>query len=189
MKLLITRDNIREFRPLPKSMEPARILPYIQEAQQLELKRLLGDAFYLDFMTNYDNASVTYDKYRDLLNGKTYSYGGNTIEHPGLTGFLAYHTLAKFINNNQVNATSFGVVVKEWEGSKPVESASIRQVVTELRSNALALQADIEKFLSANASTYPLWAPTGPVPASGAMFFDPDDDNRQAANGRDLISW
>ncbi len=190
-KLIITIDNIREFRPLPASMQAARILPYIQEAQQIDLKNLLGDALYLDFMTKFDDSAqgATYTAYQDLLNGKSYSYAGQNVEHPGLVGFMAYSALARFFANNQVNATSFGVVQKEWEGSTPVSSDMIRQTVTELRSNALALRADIEKYLTANSTTYPLWAPKdGPV-TNGAMFFDPDDEQMKAANGRDLISW
>lgn len=188
-KLIITVDNIKEFRPLPNQLAPARILPYIMEAQQIDLKQLLGDALFLDFMTNYDNVSATYDKYRDLLNGKTYSYGGQSIEHPGLVGFLAYSTLVRFTLNNQVNSTSFGVVQKEWEGSTPVSGDVLRQTVAELRSNALALKADIEKYLSANSTAYPLWAPQDSPVTNGAMFFDPDNENMKAANGRDLISW
>lgn len=189
MKLLITIENIKEFRPLSASLPAARLQPYIQEAQQLDLKRLLGNALYYDFMTNYDNVSATYDKYRDLLNGKAYTYAGNTVEHPGLTGYLSYCTLARFMANNQVNATSFGVVQKDWDGSTPVDAQTIRQVVSELRSNALALEDDIRNFLSANATTYSLWAPDGPSPNTGAMFFDPDDAQAQASNGRTLISW
>src|SRR5262245_19626246 len=144
-KLCFTIDNLKEFRPLPAAMPAARILPYMAEAQQIDLKALLGDALYLDFITKFDDASqgATYTAYQELIKGKTYIYGGRTVEHPGLIGFLSYSALARFFANNQVNATSFGVVQKEWEGSSSVDANNILHTVTELRSNALAFKADI----------------------------------------------
>jgi hypothetical protein len=190
MKLIITIDNIREFRPLARTIDPARIQPYIQEAQQIDLKQLLGPALYLDFYTKYDDSSqgATYTAYQELLKGKTYTYGGKSIEHPGLIGYLVYSALARFMPNNQVNATSFGVVMKDWEGSTAVDANMMRQVVTELRSNALAFKADIEKFLSSNPTNYPLYAPSDGSFNNGPMFFDPDNDQMYHRSGRTLDS-
>jgi hypothetical protein len=185
MKQLITIDNIREFRPMAKTIDPARILPYIQEAQQIDLKQLLGDALYLDFYTKYDaTGDPSYAAYQLLLKGTTYSYGGRTVEHPGLIGFLVYSALARFMPNNQVNATSFGVVQKNWEGSEAIDANMMRQVVTELRSNALAFKADIEKYLSSNPTIFPLYAPSDGSFNNGPMFFDPDNDQTYHRSGR-----
>jgi hypothetical protein len=190
MKFVITIDNIREFRPIARQITPDRILPYIQEAQQLDLKRLLGDALFLDFLTKFDDSTqgATYTAYQNLLNGVNYTYGGNTIEHPGLIGYMAYSTLARFFANNQVNATSFGIVQKNWEGSEPVSGEVLRSTITELRSNALALRSDIEKFLSSNPTLYPLFSPDGSVVLNGPLFFDPDNDSLYHRSGRTLES-
>lgn len=185
-KLCFTIDNIREFRPIAKTITSERVTPYMKEAQQIDLKELLGDALYLDFMTKFDdsNQGATYTAYQELLKGKIYMYGGRSIEHPGLIGFLAYSALAHFFANNQINATSFGIVQKDWEGSTPVDAATLRQTITELRSNALAFKADIEKFLSANSVTYPLYSPGDTMPGNGPMFFDPDNDTLYHRSGR-----
>lgn len=179
MKLLITIENICEFRPLSKGIPAVRIQPYIQEAQQFDLKRLLGDPLYVDFMTYFDNADVAYDKYRDLLNGKNYVVDGNTIEHPGLRGYLSYMTLARFFNNNQINVTKYGLVEKNGEDSTPLDWKAIAAAVAEIRSNGLNLQVDIQKYLRSNPTTYPLYnyqdgSASGQL---GVKFFDPDDIN------------
>lgn len=189
-KFVITIDNIREFRPIAKTIDATRIGSYIQEAQQIDLKQLLGDALYLDFMTKFDDSTqgATYTAYQELLKGKTYTYGGRSIEHPGLIGFLAYSALARFFANNQINATSFGVVQKDWEGSTPIDAKTLQMTITEIRSNALAFKADIEKFLSSNPTTYPLYAPDESAPGNGPMFFDPDNDTLYHRSGRTLES-
>jgi hypothetical protein len=189
-KQLITIEQIRQFRPASKSIPADRITPYIYEAQQHDLKPLLGDALYYDFMTRYDqSADPKYSAYQDLLNGVAYQYGNITIEHPGLTAFLVYFTLSHFYVNNQVNVTPFGLTTKKTDESDPVDAKMMANAIAELRAIALSYQADIVKFLTTKGAVYPLYnyqdgSALGNV---SVKFFDPDD-NRNPGNGRTLTS-
>lgn len=193
MKLVITLDEMREFRPISKGIDAGRIQPYIQEAQQFDLKRLLGDPLYVDFMAKFDVAGdPQYANYQTLLKGTSYTYNNTSIEHPGLIGYLSYHALARFFNNNQVNAVKYGLVVKETDQSTPIDWKVIAASVSELRSNALALQADIQKYLRYNPALYPLYQYNDGSASgqTGPRFFDPDDVNGGSRPGdRTLISW
>lgn len=189
MKLLITIQNIKEFRPTSEGIPAERIQPYIQEAQQFDLKRLLGDPLYVDFMARYDNAGDgKYAAYQDLLNGKNYTVGGITYEYPGLRGYLAYMSLARFFNNNQVNVTKYGLVTKSGEGSEPLDWKAVAVAVAEIRSNALALQVDIQKYLRSDPTNYPLYTyQDGSASGqTGVKFFDPDDAAGVRPNDRTL---
>lgn len=180
MKLIISIENLKEFRPISETIPDERILPYIQEAHQLDLKRLLGDALYVDFLARFDQTGDSkYAAYQDLLKGKTYTSGGVSVEHPGLIGYMCYSALVRFYTNNPINVTKFGIVAKKDEKSEPVDSRVMASAIDELRSNAAALQVDIQNYLSSNLSLYPLYSySTSQPPSMGVRFFDPDNVGR-----------
>lgn len=192
-KLIISLSDIAEFRPLAADIPIERINPYIQEAQQIDLKQLLGDALWLDFLTRFDNSDDSkFNDYQKLLSGTTYTYGNITIEHPGLIGYMVYMTLAKFYANNQINATKYGLVMKSADQSTPIDIKAIQMAITELRSNALALQVDIVKYLTTNGALFPLYVyqDGSALGQTGVKFFDPDKDrNYSRYNGRNINSF
>lgn len=190
-KLIISPSNIYEFRPLAKDIPADRIMPYIQEAQQIDLKQLLGDALWLDFLNRFDvSADSKYAVYQQLLVGSTYTYGSVTLENPGLIGYMSYMTLARFYANNQISATKYGLVMKLNDQSQPLDAKAVQNAITELRSNALALQNDIVKFLTANGTSFPLYVyqDGSALNQNGAKFFDLESTGPYY-NGRTLTSF
>lgn len=165
--LLITIDDIREYRPV-SSLDAKRIDPYILEAQENDLRPVLGDALYFDFLTNIDTT-----KYRDLLNGKNYIINSNYVEFPGIKPMLCYYSLARIVVNNPLNITSYGVVQKTVNESQPVDAAMLGKLVTELRSVALSYQNRLKDFLLNNMTTYTLYnsRTTSETNSTGFSFF------------------
>lgn len=158
-KHLITRTNIAEFRPLSSSIPEERLTPYIIECQQVELRGLLGEALFVDFLGKFDvSGDPQYNNYQDLLNGKTYTFGSITYEHPGLIPFLVYHTLARFMRNNPINVTSYGITRKTSEGSEPIDNKTLDASIDELRGIASTYEQQIKDYLSRNQSSYPLYS-------------------------------
>lgn len=192
-KILITESNIREFRPMSKDIPLDRLTSYIQEAQRFDMKKLLGDVLYVDFMAKIDaSGDPQYNNYRALLMGGNYTYGGLTLENPGLIPYLVYMTLVRFYNNNQINATKYGLVYKNPEQvSERLDPKEIAVAVAELRSNALALQNDIVKYLTANGTLYPLYAyqDGSALGQTGVKFIDLNNDVYPSKNGRTLTSF
>ena len=82
MPNIITIQDIKEVRPLAQ-LDPQRVDPYINEAQENDLRPILGDALFYDFITNIDTT-----KYRELLNGKTYTKNNYSIFFPGVKPML-----------------------------------------------------------------------------------------------------
>ena len=162
-KYLIDVEDIKRFRPLAE-VDAARINPYILEAQSHDLRPILGDALYSDFMKNFDNTNVLYDHYRDLLNGKEYTYQGYTVAYEGLREMLAYFTLHRFVVMNGIHFSRFGTVRKlNGEKSEPVSTEELRMVTSDLKSNGIRAASLVTKYLIYNSATYPLY-PQGPVP-------------------------
>lgn len=187
-KQLISITDLKVYRPIGDLTED-RALPYIVEAQQIDLRSILGDSLYVDFMTRVDvTADSKYAVYQELLKGKNYTYSGTVYEHPGLIGYLAYMSLAKIYAGNSINVTKYGVTQKKQEDSEPVSREIILQEVNALRSMGMAMQAQIILFLQRNPVAYPLFnsAEAGSLNPSFS-FFDPD--KQSVRSGRTNISY
>lgn len=152
---LVSLTDLKEYRALGNIPEK-RAYTFIQEAQENDLRPILGDPLYKDFMDN-----LTQTKYIELLNGKAYTVSGYTIDFPGVKPMLCYFALARIVANNQVNITSYGVVQKSVEQSEQVEPAMVKMQVTELRSVAISYQNRLIEFLRESQTTYPLYNAVG----------------------------
>lgn len=173
MAFLISKTDIKEYRPTA-DLPNERIDVYIEEVQKSEMRYLLGEPLYYDFITKYsDSGDPMYNNYQNLLNGTTYTYNSETIEFFGLKPMLVYYTLARFVVQNPVNLTRYGVVQKTNNNSQPLEVSQIRMVETSLKGEAVRYQNDAEKYLLENNTTYPLYNKrlSKPVNSSSFKFF------------------
>jgi hypothetical protein len=172
-KLLINITDILNVRPASKEIDQSRIEPYIQEAQRHDLRNILGEALYFDFISKFDvTGDPMYANYQTLLNGGTWSYGGQSRQYFGLRDMLSYFALARFVKNNQMNVTRFGVVQKTNQNSEPISQASLNDLITELKSVAISYQSQVIEFLTNNTSTYTLYGFSKPVQTTGFRVFD-----------------
>lgn len=154
--LLITVDDIKQYRPV--SLDQKRCDPFILEAQENDLRTILNDALYLDFVEKvFDTSDAMYSHYQNLLLGCNYNLNGKTINFPGIKPMLCYYTLSRIITNNQINITAYGVVQKVIDESTPIDSATLKMLVTELRSVAISYQSRLVEFLENNKNIYQLY--------------------------------
>lgn len=151
MPNIITIQDIKEVRPLAQ-LDPQRVDPYINESQENDLRPILGDALFYDFITNIDTT-----KYRELLNGKPYSKNGYSIFFPGVKPMLCYFSLSRITQNNAINLTSYGAVQKTMQNSEPIDQRILGALITELRDVANSYQTRVVEFLNDNQTTYPLF--------------------------------
>lgn len=154
---LISQDDVTTFFAMAE-IPQGRFDPHIIKAQDLDLRPVLNDALYYDFITKYNSTGdPMYAAYQTLLNGGAYTYSGQTIEYPGIKPMLCSFTLARFLPMNPINVTRYGVVNKVNPQSAPVDQSQIKYAVDSLRADAVKYQGDVIKFLSNNTATYPLY--------------------------------
>ena len=151
MPNIITIQDIKEVRPLAQ-LDSQRVDPYITEAQENDLRPILGDALFYDFITNIETT-----KYRELLNGKIYTKDGYSVFFLGVKPMLCYFALARIAQNNPINFTSYGMVQKTMQNSEPIDQRILGALVTELRDVANSYQTRLITFLKDNQTTYPLF--------------------------------
>lgn len=160
---LITQADVVKFHPMAQ-IPQGRFDPYILKAQELDLKPVLNDSLYYDFLTKFNSETdPMFEDYKTLLNGGTYTFSGQTVNFPGVKPMLCAYTMARFLPSNQINVTRYGVVGKLNPQSEPTPGASITYLVNNLKAEAMAYQNQLEQFLQQNQTTYPLY---GSYPSS-----------------------
>jgi hypothetical protein len=126
--MICTIDDIAAIRPIAVNIPDERLTPYIKEAEELRVMPKLGIDLYQDLQDN-----PTKEGYDILLNGGKYSTGSGSCAKDGyclgLKAAIAYLVYARFVLQNQVNVTAFGVVSKTvMDGSAMVDSSTLSRV-------------------------------------------------------------
>lgn len=165
MDRLISLSTIQEFRSVSSNLGTDRIDHLIEEAQEFDIKPILGPALYLAFINGLAMSPQT-TIYDDLFNGKTYLDKGiqENISFKGVRAALAYYSYARLLLNQDLHVTASGLVSKEEQWSKSAEEKRIQAQVSAARAAAGALENDYIKFLNDNSTDYPIWEKTCIIP-------------------------
>lgn len=146
--MITTVDYIRRVRPIAQNIDGLnRIEPYIREAEVLNILPQVGADVYrwldeTDFtgdgpwtFTNTSGRAVTITKEQHdaLLFGGYYNAPCQSGHSMGLVAAASYYAYSRAVLDNQVNVTSFGVVIKRTEFSNPVDSSTLIQVSREAK--------------------------------------------------------
>lgn len=138
--MILNYNDIRNVRPIAENInDPARLEPYIREAETLRLVDAIGAGLYrwldeTDFSGlgpfQYGGVTVTKDQYTAAMEGGYYDGGRSE----GLKIAIAYIAYSRFIVNNPINPTAFGVRYKDGEFSTRVEDNIIIRSSNEARN-------------------------------------------------------
>ena len=109
---LITYKEVHELaRKMSQHIEADRIDMYIREAENMDLKPVLGDGLMIAIKGNPS-------AFKALLNGGVYvDRNGVKKSFEGLKSALAYFTYARFVRNDDGHVTRSGFMVKDNEHS------------------------------------------------------------------------
>ena len=151
----IDRTEIARHREISKNVKEEKINPYIEDAQRLDLKPLLGEKLY----NAIDKASADHTL---LLDGGEYEYNGETYDHPGLKKVLSIFTHARYVMFGSYTDTAFGFVEKASQDSRPVADAHKRSLYTQNQQTAAAYFNEVAIFMS--RTSYDLWKTSGCAP-------------------------
>lgn len=150
--MLIDKTEIAKHRQISQSVRDDKINPFIEDAEFLDIKGLLGELLYNDIVAN-----PTDQKNLDILNPKTYTYGDYDYKHQGLKKVESIFAYARYILSGSNTDTGFGFVNKTSQDSDPVDSAQKRIIYKKEIQTAHLYFNEIKTFLNRNTDTYPLW--------------------------------
>ena len=151
---LISITDFTNNKYLSQNLDDSDVDPVIDEAQEFDLRPVLGRELYLDFLNN-----VTDTKYQELLNGKEYTPTGyiNPVKFQGVKEVLKYYVYARMVVLDGVKNTNAGFVHKTLENSERLSGTQRTQMIAQARSGAKAHEDEMVFFLDNFYTTYPLW--------------------------------
>lgn len=150
--MLIDKIEVSKHREISRNVRDDKINPFIEDAELLDLKPLLGDAIYFDLVKN-----KTEIKYAELLNGKEYLVNDITFSFVGLKKILSIFVDARYKLFGSYTDTAFGLVEKNHNDSSQVSQEGKKDIYTKNRQIAYQYFSDVKKFLDNNKTDYPLW--------------------------------
>jgi hypothetical protein len=157
MNPLITLQDIREIKSISLNLNSNKELdPHILEAQDFDLRPLMGDNFFLDFLEDFED-SPSLSQYSDLWNGCTYTFQNEKFKHEGLKAVLAYHSFARYTSEANIQSTPTGFVHKTNQYSEKVEDKAISRKVAQARSAAQICEGRVIDYICRHKSLYPLY--------------------------------
>ncbi len=164
-QMILKPQDLRAIRPIAENInDTARVEPYIREAETLRLVDLLGATLYkwieeTDFTAagpfvftkdNGERVELTSKEADTLLNGGYYTDGcGNGRMTDGLKTGIAYLAYSRFVMNNPINPTAFGVRYKNGEFSTEVEDSVLARTAAEARKVGEAYLAKAMEYVKA----------------------------------------
>lgn len=152
--MILNYNDLRNVRPIAENInDPARLEPYIREAETLRLVDAIGANLYrwldeTDFSgpgpfqygdvniteglvpITKNQVTITKDQYTAVMEGGYYEGGRSE----GLKVAIAYIAYSRFIVNNPISPTAFGVRYKDGEFSTRVEDNIIIRSSNEARN-------------------------------------------------------
>ena len=119
-KTLITVEEARTLaRPL--LMHDEKVMPFIVEVEQTQIKHALGESLYRDL---HDEEKVADRVYSDLLSGGEYEdCCGKYHSFSGLKVTIAYLVYVKTLMCGDVESTRFGFMQKDGQYSQHISTA------------------------------------------------------------------
>lgn len=152
---LITVNDIKSIKSISDNIDNVeRLDPYIIEAQDLDIRPFLGELLFYDIATN---PSTTPNA--KLLAGGTYIDDTYTLFFDGLKIAIAYFAYARFIANQGINITRFGIVKKLVDNSEAISQETVSHLAGNARSVGQAYLVQVERFLDHDATiTTPLYS-------------------------------
>ena len=155
---LIALSDFADIKEVSTNINDARILPYVREAQRIDITKFLGEALYYQFLNDHTTGEWTLTNFANLYNGATYESGGETVYCHGLKLVLLHFSLARFYKNQDITITSYGIrVLSEGDLSERELLTQIRTKSREAISIAIVYQNECDRFIRKNISEFALY--------------------------------
>ena len=160
--MIITTEDIRAIRPIAENVnDEKRLVPYIDECENLFLIPILGASLYkkLDeaaLMTNSgipiatNEVQLIYlaENIKEIYEGCYYE--NDTKYHNGLKKAMGYLVYSRFVRNQNINVTAFAVVTKQGQFSETVDEKTIVRTANDAEKIGLEYLRQAVDYINSN---------------------------------------
>ena len=149
--LWMKKEDFVDFRDISANVKEARLDVYIREAQYLEIRLFLGAELYNLMQEDWNGTEFDEPLFNNLWFGVD-----------GFHGYMnagIYFSYSRFLLQQQVNVSRFGVESVQNEISEDISNAQIRSKTNDARKVALKYQEETLVYLEENKTDYPEFIP------------------------------
>ena len=173
-KLLADKGDFAPFREMSANIADSKIDIFIRESQLIEIRAFLGPELYLLMVEDYDQNLKTFSNqiYTDLWFGVDYTdINSKDVRFNGYMNSLIYFTYSRFLLQQQMNVSRFGLESLQDDISEDSPVSQIRTKAKESLSMAIQYQKDCTSFLIVRNTVYPTWVQSETKPKNTSFNF------------------
>ena len=149
--LFMRKSDFKDFRDISANIKDEKINIFIREAQFLDIRTFLGAELYAEMQDDFDEGLFEFDN--QLFNDLWFGVDAfNGYMNAGI-----YFAYTRFLLQQQVNVSRFGVESVQSDISEDISNPQIRSKTFDSRKVALKYQEATHDFLVANSEDYPLF--------------------------------
>ena len=163
MDNLTTATEIRALcRPIAQHYKDANIEVYIDEAEAIDVKPILGEQMYIDLSEAQTGTTLT-DNQQLILDGGVYTVDDRKYHFSGLKKAIAYFVYSRLIRNSDGILTSYGFVNKDLNESSRPELREKLQSADDAMKTGNAYLNEVLQFIKLNNLESVYTCPDKPV--------------------------
>lgn len=148
INMIINKKYLGQFSPLPvENYDYSEILNYVQVAQDIWLRPILGDAF-MD--------SLEYE----VKNNQVSDENATLFTEGGLYQYLSYATCLEGLPFIWANFSQVGITLGQSDNSSSITLKDLTYIEAHLRRQVEFLKDKLIKWLDCHCGSYPLYHPT-----------------------------
>lgn len=149
-----------------------KILVYIDESQQQDIKNALGDNLFIDLLryVNRSEGEPANGAYDNLLHGGIYKNGNDEFIFSGLEKALKYFSLRSFGETWRQEPVTGGIDAESGEYSSHAELKEKQEEYKEAFSIAEELMNDCLRYIKHNSDKFPKWRKGSITPVRGPVI-------------------
>lgn len=142
--MLINKKYLSEYSPLPKNYDVTNLMPYVNVAEKIWLKPIIGYDLYDEIDEQVENNELSEENATLLTDG-------------GLWQYLAFATLYEGLPFIWAKITEAGIQLGKSDNSDSINIKDLTVFQQHLRNQVEVLKEQLIKWLCEHSSSFPLF--------------------------------
>lgn len=143
--MIINQEYLKQYSPLPKNFQMDEVMNYVEVAEKIWVKPVLGDDLFDDIQEQVDEDDLS-EEY------------GTLLTTGGLWQYLAYATVLEALPILWANFSQVGITLGKSDNSESVNLKDMTYIEQHLRRQVEVLKEELIKFLNDHCDAYPYYS-------------------------------
>lgn len=142
--MVITVKYLQQYSPIPKNYDVTNLMPYVNVAEKIWLKEIIGEELYNELNEQVENNTLSEENATLLTEG-------------GLWQYLAFATLYEGLPFVWARITEAGIQLGKSDSSDSISIKDLTVFQQHLRNQVEVLKGQLIKWLCEHSASFPLF--------------------------------